>query len=99
MNAGFMNLFGGGSKPPVQSIEISDDAPSWTEIDTLLRNTEPAEERSEFDLMTAGRGNSNHKANIRLFDAPDGFEPEVTLYRDTAGWYFKNSQVSESLYD
>jgi hypothetical protein len=36
-----------------------------------------------------GRGGANHKASIRLFDAPDGFEPEVTLYRDTAGWYVR----------
>ena len=33
-----------------------------------------------------GRGPANHKASIRLFDAPEGYEPEVTLYRDTAGW-------------
>jgi hypothetical protein len=36
-----------------------------------------------------GRGGANLKASIRLFDAPDGFEPEVTLYRDTAGWYVR----------
>ena len=38
-------------------------------------------------LFSIGRGGANHKASIRLFDAPDGYEPEVTLYRDTAGWY------------
>lgn len=36
--------------------------------------------------VLTGRGDANHKANIRLFDAPDGTVPEVTLYRDTAGW-------------
>ena len=37
-------------------------------------------------LEFIGRGPANHKASIRLFDAPEGYEPEVTLYRDTAGW-------------
>ena len=33
-----------------------------------------------------GRGDASHKANVRFFGAPEGFQPEVTLYRDTAGW-------------
>ena len=37
----------------------------------------------------SGRGGANHKATIRLFDAPEGYEPLVTLYRDTAGWYVR----------
>ena len=41
---------------------------------------------SIFETKCEGRGPANHKASIRLFDAPEGYEPEVTLYRDTAGW-------------
>ena len=55
-------------------------------LDAKLRTLERQEERENFELQKRGRGTSNHRADIRLFDAPEGFDPEVTLYRDTAGW-------------
>ena len=42
-------------------------------------------ERNEDLAQKAGWGWSNHTSNIRPFDAPDDSEPEITLYRDTAG--------------
>ena len=73
------------SFPPVSFIDVS---PSWEEIDTLLRSKETPQERAEFDSQLRGRGFANHavSTNIRLFDAPDGYDPEITLYRDTAAW-------------
>ena len=59
--------------------------PSWAEIDDTLRRLEPTEERVEYDLQIIGRGKTNHKTNLRLFDANAAFKPEVTLYRDAAG--------------
>jgi len=64
-------------------------APSWQELDATLRAIEPADERRIHDdavSSSGSRGPASHKASLRLFDAPDGFEPEVTLYRDTAAW-------------
>ena len=59
---------------------------SASDLDTRLRTLEPSSERSAFDLQQVGRGGANHKADIRLFDAPDDYEPEVTFYRDQAAW-------------
>ena len=58
---------------------------SWFEIEDILKLSEPVEERHEVDLRKIGRGNSNSKSLVRLFDADDEFEPEITLYRDSAG--------------
>lgn len=44
------------------------------------------QERSLLDLRKQGRGPTSSKALLRLFDAPDGTEPRVTLYRDSAAW-------------
>lgn len=88
-----MNFLGDLFKKSPQSTSMSnskliftDSAPSWEELDQYIRRMEPATERSAFDSIQTGRGVTNHKANIRLFDAPDGYKPEITLYRDTAGW-------------
>jgi hypothetical protein len=98
MKAGlFGDIFGGNKAQPVswspntlQELEQRGSLlpPSWNELDRLLRAVETKSERDEYDLISAGtgRGPSSHRANLRLFDAPDGFEPEVTLFRDTAGW-------------
>ena len=43
-------------------------------------------ERQLPELRKAGRGPTSSKAELRLFDAPDGYEPRLTLYRDTASW-------------
>ena len=68
---------------PSSFVEI---APSWEDLEALLRDKEDPVERKEYDDELLGRGYANHRASIRLFDAPDGFEPEVTLYRDQAAW-------------
>jgi len=66
-----------------------DKAPTLNELDALLRSVETGDERCQYEysvILNNGRGASSHKANIRLFDAPDGYTPDITLYRDTAGW-------------
>lgn len=88
LSASFLgNMFGGNAKASSPVPAFVDKAPSWSELDVLLRSLEPVEERREYeDKKVHGRGGSNHKANLRLFDAPDGFDPTVTLYRDQAAW-------------
>ena len=73
----------GQSYGPSSFIEI---APSWEDLEALLRGKEAPFEREEYDNEKLGRGYANHRASIRLFDAADDFEPEVTLYRDQAAW-------------
>lgn len=65
--------------------EIFSNLPTWENLGKLLAVKETELESNEAILQKIGRGGSNHKSNIRLFDAPDDFEPEITLYRDTAG--------------
>jgi len=82
----FGGMFGSGQRSDAPLPTFTDDAPSWEKLDARLRELEPREERNEFDLKKEGRGGSNHKANLRLFDAPEGTKPLVTLYRDQAAW-------------
>jgi glutathione S-transferase len=63
-----------------------DAAPSWDVLDGLVRGSEKHEERQDFEDEVRGYGPANHRASVRLFDSPAGFEPEVILYRDSAGW-------------
>eukprot|EP01038_Epipyxis_sp_PR26KG_P004638 gene4638-6519_t len=65
---------------------VDNNMPSWEDLNLMLRNYEPIDERVDFDSIKTGRSKTNSKALIRLFDAPDGFKPEITLYRDTAAW-------------
>lgn len=58
----------------------------WTDLDNWLRELEPSVERTSYDERTTGRGQANSRASIRLFGAPDGYKPEVTLYRDASSW-------------
>ncbi len=58
----------------------------WTDLDNWLRELEPPVERASYDERTTGRGEANSRASIRLFGAPDGYKPEVTLYRDASSW-------------
>lgn len=37
-------------------------------------------------MREKGRGPASSKALLRLFDAPEGTEPRVVLYRDHAAW-------------
>ncbi len=63
-----------------------DTAPSWDELKSMLEASQTEDERRFRSDLAAGRGNANAMASIRLFDAPDGTEPRVVLYRDYAAW-------------
>jgi len=65
---------------------FTDSAPSWAELKTRLAAMQTAEERVWKDIALSGRGPATSIAPLRLFDAPDGMEPRVTLYRDSASW-------------
>ena len=76
-----------GPVPPSADMDaFKDPAPSWTELQALLIEKQTVEERALPDLRAKGRGPPSSKAALRLFDAPDGYEPRVVLYRDTAAW-------------
>ena len=79
--------FGKQATPAVPSVvDYIEVSPSWEELDLLLRQKENPSERIDFENEKIGRGNANHASNIRLFDSPEGFVPEITLYRDQAAW-------------
>lgn len=81
---GMMDLF--KKSTPFNDTPFEDRAPSWTELDCLIRSKENILERISFEDISRGRGPPNHKASLRLFDAPDTYEPEIILYRDAAAW-------------
>lgn len=58
----------------------------WIDLDNWLRELEPPVERISFNERITGRGQANSKASIRLFGAPEDYQPEVTLYRDASAW-------------
>ena len=66
--------------------KFTDLAPSWSDIDRLLRQKETVAERVDFDDQQIGRGSANAMANLRLFELPESLEPDVVLYRDSAAW-------------
>lgn len=37
-------------------------------------------------LFKIGRGSPHVSNTLRLFDAPDDYQPKLTLFRDEAGW-------------
>jgi glutathione S-transferase len=73
----------GGPPPPALQL---DAAPSWDALQQELDKQTPAEEVEIAKQVAAGRGPPTASANLRLFDAPDGYEPRVTLYRDGSSW-------------
>jgi glutathione S-transferase len=73
----------GGPPPPALQL---DAAPSWDALQQTLDAQTPAEEVEIAQQVAAGRGPPTASANLRLFDAPDGYEPRVTLYRDGSSW-------------
>jgi len=73
----------GGPPPPALQL---DAAPSWDALQQTLDAQTPAEEIEIAQQVAAGRGPPTASANLRLFDAPDGYEPRVTLYRDGSSW-------------
>ena len=73
----------GGPPPPALQL---DAAPTWDALQQELDKQTPAEEVEIAKQVAAGRGPPTAAANLRLFDAPDGYEPRVTLYRDGSSW-------------
>mmetsp|Transcript_28528 Transcript_28528/g.37323 ORF Transcript_28528/g.37323 Transcript_28528/m.37323 type:complete len:522 (-) Transcript_28528:303-1868(-) len=65
---------------------IQDAAPSLEDLKQRLYDQQTPGEREYFTVRESGRGNADSSASIRLFDAPDGTVPRVTLYRDMAAW-------------
>ena len=61
-------------------------APSWSELASSLSSKQTEEERTFRERLASGKSSTNALANLRLFDAPEGTEPTVTLYRDYAAW-------------
>jgi hypothetical protein len=61
--------------------QFIDSANSWEDIEKQLDVLESHEEKFKFESIETGRGPSSHLANIRLFDAPNDYIPEITLYR------------------
>uniref|UniRef100_A0A6U2EXV2 GST N-terminal domain-containing protein n=1 Tax=Hemiselmis andersenii TaxID=464988 RepID=A0A6U2EXV2_HEMAN len=65
---------------------LTDKAPSWTDLKTMLEKQQTQEERDFRSQLASGRSKTHSLATLRMFDAPDGTEPRVTLYRDVAAW-------------
>ena len=66
---------------------VVDSAPAWDALGDSLRKVSTEEElvfRSELENGRADRACA--LATKRLFDLPEGKEPRVTFYRDTAAW-------------
>ena len=57
-----------------------------TELRDELDRLSPAAELEMWRAQGEGRGLPSHRADLRLFDAPNDFEPLVTLFRDRAAW-------------
>ena len=87
MNAGDLlgRLFSGGASKDPWPVEQC-TAPTWEEL-RAMHDAQATEEQLGFRArLESGRGDAASLATIRRFDAPDGEEPRVTLYRDTASW-------------
>ena len=63
----------------------NDSILSWSQLNDRLLAVETPSERINYNLKLVGKGPANAKATLRLFDKPEGYEPEIVLYRDTAG--------------
>ena len=78
-------LGGGGASKQVGP--FTDTAPSWADLKEEWDAVATDEERSFRTMLASGRlPHASALAKLRLFDLPDGEEPRVTLYRDTAAW-------------
>ena len=80
---GFLsNILGGkGEDAPIR-----DAAPTWDALRAKLTALQTPEESQAREVRDSGRGPPSAAADLRLFDAPDGTEPRVILYRDSAAW-------------
>lgn len=66
----------------------NDSLMSWTQLNDRLLAVETPSERVDYNLKLVGKGPANAKATLRLFAEAEGYEPEIVLYRDTAGNLF-----------
>lgn len=81
------SLFRGNADSSSWSGQSVDVAPSWSELKAQWEGAATADERSFRALLESGRlPHASALAKRRLFDLPDGQEPRVTFYRDTAAW-------------
>ena len=75
----------GGSAP--FSTTFTSRAPKWDALKAALHSASTEEERNFRAELESGRASrACALAKKRLFDLPDGDEPRVTLFRDTAAW-------------
>jgi len=86
LRMGLFDAFRPSAAPsdPAVYAAVRDAAPSWDELRVLSAKAGGERFRAEWDAQAVGRGAANHQSSIRLFDAPEGTEPRVELFRDTA---------------
>jgi glutaredoxin len=61
-------------------------AATWATLKAVLHSAQTVEERRFRVDLGEGRGRYASAAKLRLFDAPDGHEPRLVVYKDTASW-------------
>ena len=77
---------GGGGRSSGGVPNLVEPKVQWDQLEVLLQQQQTEEERAFRSNLAAGRGDLSPLATVRLFDAPEGYEPRVTLYRDSAAW-------------
>lgn len=78
-----------GIKKAQEPNSISVDETVVPDVESLrarLASQQTPAERNYYTELAAGRGPADSRAALRLFDAPEGTKPRVTLYRDHAAW-------------